>query len=158
MAKICKWVASKGADFLLINPVHASQVTSPLENSPYLPCSRRFWNPIYIRPDAIVEAKELPKKKREKLAELRRKAQRSLSEAMPADHPGVCGAGAHFFSGDLVKRDPVWKRKLRALEIIYQVPRSQEREADYQQFLTEQGAALEQFATCLLYTSPSPRD
>ena len=121
LATICKWVASKGADFLLINPVHASQVAFPLENSPYLPCSRRFWNPIYIRPDAIAEYQELSDKKRKKIAELREKAQSSLSEAMPAEHPGVSGSGAHFFSGDLIKRDPAWKQKLAALEIIYQV-------------------------------------
>ena len=147
LATICKWVASKGADFLLINPVHASQVSFPLENSPYLPCSRRFWNPIYIRPDAIAEYHKLSEKKRKTIAQLQAKAQSSLSEAMPETHPGISGSGADFFSGDLIKRDPVWKQKLRALEIIYEVPRSKVREADYQEFLEEQGPALEQFAT-----------
>ena len=50
LAAVC---ADKGADFLLINPVHASQPVSPLETSPYLPVSRRWLNLIYVCPASI---------------------------------------------------------------------------------------------------------
>ncbi len=147
LAKTCQWAAAKGADFLLINPVHASQVTFPLENSPYLPCSRRFWNPIYIRPDAIKESKLLSSTNRQKIEQLRQAAQLSLGEQDSEAIPGNSDVSAAFFSGDLIKRNPVWASKLQALEIIYQVPLSEEREENYQGFVSEQGTALEQFAT-----------
>ncbi len=43
------------ADFMLINPIHASAPIPPLEPSPYLPESRRFLNVTYIRPQDIPE-------------------------------------------------------------------------------------------------------
>lgn len=45
-----------GADFLLINPTHTDVPTLPQTPSPYLPSSRRWLNPIYIRPGDILEA------------------------------------------------------------------------------------------------------
>ena len=47
--------AGSGADFMLINPVHASAPVSPIEPSPYSPMSRRFINTTYIRPQDIAE-------------------------------------------------------------------------------------------------------
>lgn len=43
------------ADFMLINPIHATAPVEPLEPSPYLPESRRFMNVTYIRPQDIEE-------------------------------------------------------------------------------------------------------
>ncbi len=42
-----------GADFMLVNPLHACEPVAPLTPSPYLPISRRFINFTYIRPEAI---------------------------------------------------------------------------------------------------------
>jgi 4-alpha-glucanotransferase len=42
-----------GADFVLINPLHAAQPTAPMESSPYLPTTRRFANPIYLRVERL---------------------------------------------------------------------------------------------------------
>src|SRR5690606_21524111 len=44
------WLAARrcGADFLLINPLHAAEPVPPLTPSPYLPTTRRFVNPLYI--------------------------------------------------------------------------------------------------------------
>lgn len=47
------------ADFMLINPIHATAPVPPLEPSPYLPESRRFLNVTYIRPQDIAEYAEL---------------------------------------------------------------------------------------------------
>ena len=44
-----------GAGFILVNPLHAAAPVAPMEPSPYLPTSRRFVNPLYLRPEAIPE-------------------------------------------------------------------------------------------------------
>jgi 4-alpha-glucanotransferase len=43
-----EWSQQLGAEFLLINPLHAVAPTFPQEASPYLPTTRRFRNPIYL--------------------------------------------------------------------------------------------------------------
>ena len=43
------------ADFMLINPIHATAPVDPLEPSPYLPESRRFMNVTYIRPQDLTK-------------------------------------------------------------------------------------------------------
>ena len=50
------WAATDlHADFVLVNPLHAAEPVAPMEPSPYLPTSRRFVNPIYIRVEDIPE-------------------------------------------------------------------------------------------------------
>ena len=44
-----------GADYVLVNPLHAAEPTAPMEPSPYLPTTRRFGNPLYVRPERIPE-------------------------------------------------------------------------------------------------------
>ena len=55
---------NRGADFLLINPIHAGEAAGPIEPSPYLPATRRFVSPLYIRPEDIREAAYLPSSQR----------------------------------------------------------------------------------------------
>ena len=38
-----------GAGFVLVNPLHAAEPVAPMEPSPYLPTTRRFANPLYLR-------------------------------------------------------------------------------------------------------------
>ena len=40
-------------DFVLVNPLHAAEVVAPMQPSPYLPASRRFVNPVYLRVEDI---------------------------------------------------------------------------------------------------------
>ena len=44
-----RMAADQGAGFVLINPLHAVAPTAGQEASPYLPATRRFRNPIYLR-------------------------------------------------------------------------------------------------------------
>jgi 4-alpha-glucanotransferase len=44
-----EWTEGAGGGFLLVNPLHAVAPTVPQESSPYLPASRRFRNPLYLR-------------------------------------------------------------------------------------------------------------
>ena len=59
LTELASFLGDEGADFILINPLHASEVVPPLTDSPYLPVTRRFVNPIYIRPENIAEVARL---------------------------------------------------------------------------------------------------
>jgi 4-alpha-glucanotransferase len=50
-----EWAQSAGAGFLLVNPLHAVAPTFPQEASPYLPATRRFRNPLYLRVEEAPE-------------------------------------------------------------------------------------------------------
>ncbi len=119
--------ASHGAGYLLINPLHAAAPTKPMEPSPYLPTSRRFVSPLYLRVEAIPEYADLPKRKqvRQLHAELTRRAARL----------------------DTIDRDAAWKAKHRALKLVHRVKRSAGRELAYAAFRAREGAALDAFAT-----------
>lgn len=59
-----------GADFMLINPLHAAEPVPPIEPSPYLPISRRFINFSYIRPESMPEYAVLSPEDKAKVDEL----------------------------------------------------------------------------------------
>lgn len=125
------WLAGRrsGADFLLINPLHAAEPVVPLTPSPYLPTSRRFVNPVYLRVEAIPECAYLPVAERS-LVEWQAEEARPLSTD---DGP--------------IDRDAVWTAKKVALEVVYAQPRSAARQARFEAFRADQGQGLEDFAT-----------
>ena len=125
LAAIC---ADKGADFLLINPVHASQPVSPLETSPYLPVSRRWLNPIYIRPEDIEEFSSLPQASRDVIEQLREETRQFDSRE------------------DLIDRDRSWEAKRKALELIFAAPRSYHRQSQLDHFIERGGSELSNYA------------
>ena len=125
LAAVC---ADKGADFLLINPVHASQPVSPLENSPYLPVSRRWLNPIYIRPESIEEYASLPQASRAAIEQLRDETRQFATRE------------------DLIDRDCSWEAKRKALEAIFAVPRSYHRQSQLDCFIERGGSELSNYA------------
>ena len=118
-----------GADFVLINPLHAGEPVPPLEPSPYLPTSRRFISPLYIRVEDIAEVAYLPSQRR------------ALIE-WEAERPRRVNG-----TDELLDRDAVWKAKSAALEQVYAEPRSAGREAQFEAFCLHEGRALEDFAT-----------
>ncbi len=115
------------ADFVLVNPLHAAAPTRPMEPSPYLPTSRRFVNPLYLRVEAIPEYADLPKRGR--VRRLRSELQRRASRV------------------DAVDRDATWAAMRQALELLHRVPRSAGRELAYAAFREREGRALDDFAT-----------
>ena len=125
LAAVC---ADKGADFLLINPVHASQPVSPLENSPYLPVSRRWLNPIYIRPESIEEYASLPQASRVTIEQLSDETRQFAIRE------------------DLIDRDRSWEAKRKALEIIFAAPRSYHRQSQLDRFIERGGSELSNYA------------
>src|SRR5699024_2127527 len=117
-----------GGDFLLINPLHAAEPSAPMTPSPYLPTTRRFLNPVYIRPEDIRETAYLPN------------SQRTLLEwALDALRPMNTDAGP-------IDRDAVWAEKKSALETIFAFGRSPARQRSLDRFRAEQGRGLEDFA------------
>jgi 4-alpha-glucanotransferase len=56
LTDLAVWSAAQhDAGFILVNPLHAAAPAAPMEPSPYLPTSRRFVNPMYLRVEAIPE-------------------------------------------------------------------------------------------------------
>jgi 4-alpha-glucanotransferase len=129
LATLGRWGADVGADFVLVNPLHAAEPTPPVEDSPYLPTSRRFLNPIYVRVEAIEEYGDLPDAGRE--------------------HVDALGARLSAGNADaaLLERDATLAGKLEALALVHAVPRSPERQAALVEYLEREGDALVQFAT-----------
>lgn len=122
------WSAREGAGYVLTNPLHAAEPTVPQEASPYLPTSRRFSHPIYLRIEDVPEYRALSAEDAARVAELR---------AGVREDPATV---------DRIDRDVVWPAKLEALRLVHRVPRSAEREAAYRRYLAEQKQGLVDFA------------
>lgn len=118
----------RGADFLLINPVHAAEVTSPIEPSPYRPATRRFLAPLYVRPEHIREVAALTP------------TERAVVEAARAPVASTDG------DADRIDRDAVWAAKRLALDAIFTVPLSPSRRAELDAFAAREGQPLQDFA------------
>lgn len=127
LADLVAVTAKEGAQFLLINPLHAAEPISPIENSPYLPVSRQWLNVSYIRPEAVPEYALLPDGSRDEIEDLRRAVLVEDDDA-------------------LISRDTTWIAKRDALAQIFAVPRSIARQSQYQTFCLDGGEGLENHA------------
>ena len=112
-----RMAADQGAGFLLINPLHAVAPTPGQEASPYLPATRRFRNPIYLR----------------------------VSEVPGADGVDLEDeAGTALSAGPLIDRDAIWARKREMLMRIFFAHGGGEAFARWRE---EQGQSLQDWAT-----------
>lgn len=129
MTDLAVWSGAElGADYLLVNPLHAGEPTAPMEPSPYLPKSRRFFNPLYVRVERIPEYAGLPAADRDEVDRIGASLRKSLD--------GV----------DAIERNPAWSAKLEALRIVHAAPRTAGREVDYAAFCRREGLSLQDFA------------
>lgn len=117
------------ADFLLINPMHAAEPLPPVEDSPYLPTTRRFTNPIYLRIEDVPELAQLDQSLRDEIDELAG-GFRELNRA-----------------SNTIERNPIYEAKLQVLRELYHLPRSRERNGEFLAFKEREGAGLVDFAT-----------
>ena len=121
------------AQYVLVNPLHAAEPKSPLEPSPYLPSSRRYVNPLYIRPESIAEYAFLSEKRRLRIAKLKRNLDRELERS------------------DRIERNPIWDAKIAALRVVFRAGLSEVRRMAFDDFVRNEGRPLAQFATwCVL--------
>ena len=116
------------ADFMLINPIHATAPVDPLEPSPYLPESRRFMNVTYIRPQDIEEYAGLDEKAKAEVERLH-------AEVAPDND-----------NADELDINSAWWHKRQALQLVFKVPRSTERQAAFEAFKEAAGPDLRAFA------------
>ena len=122
------WAAGLGADFVLVNPLHAAEPTGTMEPSPYLPTSRRFVNPLYIRVEDVPEVGYLSA------------AERQLVE-------WHCDDARAYLQLDVLERDAVWAAKESALRLIYRQRPSLRRTRSFHAFIEREGQGLVDFAT-----------
>ncbi len=123
-----------GADFVLVNPLHAGEPVSALTPSPYLPVARGMVNFTYIRPEAVEEYQALADDTRWQIERLY--------------------ASVEPLNGDaqLINRDAMWQAKIQALWLIFKAGRSAERQRSFEAFRSQVGEELEAYATwCLCY-------
>ncbi|MDD7945419.1 4-alpha-glucanotransferase [Microbacterium sp. NE2HP2] len=128
LADLAAIAGESGADYLLINPVHAAEVTTPVEPSPYLPSSRRFLAPLYVRPELIPEAAYLSESGLDRFHRLQRDAAATNTDA------------------ERIDRDAVWSAKREALALVHDVELSPARRAQRDAFARREGSALADFA------------
>jgi len=105
LSDLAAWSGGElGAGFVLVNPLHAAEPLPPVSPSPYLPMTRRYVSPLYLRIEDIPEYRRLGHAEQQRISAL----------AVPMR--------ARNATDGLIDRDAVWTAKRQALEIIYQVP------------------------------------
>jgi 4-alpha-glucanotransferase len=129
LADLATWSATDlGAGFVLINPLHAAEPLPPVSASPYLPMSRRFTSPLYLRVEDIPEYASLTAGDRVRID--------SLAAPLRARNA----------TSELLDRDAVWRAKRAALEIIYRQPLSLARRAQFDAYQAREGQDLADWA------------
>jgi 4-alpha-glucanotransferase len=140
LADLATWSARDlGADFVLVNPLHAAEPLPPISPSPYLPMSRHYLSPLYLRIEDIPEYAQLSG------------VDQARIEALGAP------LRAASTSASLIDRDTVWVAKRAALELIRTVPMSAARRAAFDRFRAREGKVLQDWATwCALAEAHGP--
>ncbi len=129
LADLAVWSGRElGADFVLVNPLHAAEPRPPVSPSPYLPMSRRQLSPLYLRVEDIPEYQGLSAGDRARVETL----------AAPLRAASTTAA--------LIDRDAVWAAKRAALELIRAVPLTASRRAELDAFLARDRRALDDWA------------
>jgi 4-alpha-glucanotransferase len=128
LAELAALAGAHGADYVLVNPLHAAEPVPPMEPSPYSPSTRRFFNPLYLRIEAIPELAYLKPKTQAVIHSLRKQAQKLNKDTTRLD------------------RDTVYAAKLAALELLHQARRSPSRQQAFEDFCRAAGAGLDDFA------------
>jgi 4-alpha-glucanotransferase len=128
LTELAEWSGRDlGAGFVVVNPLHAGEPVAPISPSPYLPMSRRFASPLYLRVEDVPGYAELD----------------------PADRDLICALAAPLKARNRtleeLDRDAVWAAKRPALELLHE--RAPRRPEAYDAFRAREGAALTSFAT-----------
>jgi 4-alpha-glucanotransferase len=140
LADLAAWSGGElGADFVLVNPLHAAEPLPPVSPSPYLPMTRRHISPLYLRIEDIPEYARLG----------------------AADRARVDGLGAPLRAASttaaLIDRNAVWAAKRSALEIIRAVPLGPDRRAEFDAFRAHHRRAVEDWAVwCAIAEAHGP--
>ncbi|MGH9077448.1 MAG: 4-alpha-glucanotransferase [Acidimicrobiales bacterium] len=122
LAELARWSASLGATMALVSPLHAAAPGVPQEPSPYLPCSRCFPSPLYLRVEDVAGSGEV------------------------AEVAAAAAAGRALNETRHIDRDRVWALKVAALEAVF-ARFEASGGAGLDDFVAGGGAALQGFCT-----------
>jgi 4-alpha-glucanotransferase len=130
LADLAAWSGRElGADFVLVNPLHAAEPVAPISPSPYLAMTRRHLSPLYLRIEDIPEYARLSAGDRARV--------QALGEPLRAASRTAA----------LIDRDAVWAAKRAALEIIRAAGLSAERQSELDAFRARDPEAVRDWAT-----------
>ncbi len=133
LRRLARWSARDlGAGMLLVNPLGAATPVAPIEPSPYLPSSRRYRNPLYLRVEEVPGAAEAG-----------------------ADGERLAAAGRALNAVRRIDRDAVLRLKLEALERAW---RRFTGDPAFDRYGAEHGEALAEFATFCVLAERHGRD
>lgn len=129
LADLATWAAAAhDADFVLINPLHAAEPVVPVEPSPYLPTTRRFVSPLYLRVEDVPEVGRLDHAAHRRVLTLA-----ATARALNAE--------------DRIDRNAVWPLKAEALRLVFGVGLTGQRATSFEAFCEREGEGLTTFAT-----------
>ncbi|MGI8888073.1 MAG: 4-alpha-glucanotransferase [Nocardioidaceae bacterium] len=121
-----EWSESLGAGFLLINPLHAVAPTAEQEASPYLPVTRRYRNPLYLRVDEVPGCQRV-------------------------DISNLAAEGRALNDLSYIERDEVWRVKRAALRRVFDARGLGYAADGFEAWREQQGQPLSDYATwCVL--------
>jgi 4-alpha-glucanotransferase len=130
LADLAAWSGrALGADFVLVNPLHAAEPVAPISPSPYLAMTRRHLSPLYLRIEDVPEYARLGADDRARV------------DAFGAPLRAASRTAA------LIDRDAVWAAKRAALEIIFGAGLSPQRQAELDAFRARDRQAVGDWAT-----------
>jgi len=118
---IAAWAAGNGAGLLVVNPLNAPTPVLPIQRSPYFPSTRRYRDPLYLRPEAVPGA-----------------------AAADATLGRLALAGRALNDGSLLDRDSAFRLKMEALAAIWDTRPPTD---GLERYRDEQGAGLREWAT-----------
>lgn len=117
-----------GADFVLVNPLNASEMGAKMEDSPYFPRTKFFLNPIYIRPEDTREYALLNDDERKIIGFLSKNARN------------------HTLKSKIIDRNYIWAHKSVAFDVLFNaITRDEKRIAELDKFVNKAGVKLTQF-------------
>ncbi len=129
LADLATWAAvDHGAEFVLVNPLHAAEPVPPMEASPYLPSTRRFRNPVYLRVEDVPEVSRLSPEAFQKVR-------------------GLAATAASLNMADRIDRDAAWALKREALAVVALAGLGGHRARDFARYCEREGEGLLTFAT-----------
>jgi len=111
-----------------VNPLHAAEPLPPITDSPYLPMTKRYISPLYLRIEDVPEYQRLSRTQRQQVAQL----------AGPLRAAGR--------TPDLIDRDRVWTAKRTALELIRSAGLDSDRQHEFDRYQAAEGTALADWA------------
>jgi 4-alpha-glucanotransferase len=120
LERLGRWAAAQHAGMLLINPINAAPPVVTQEPSPYYPCSRQFFNPLYLRVEEVPGAA-------------------GLGPALER----LAAEGRALNRDPLLDRKAVFRLKQQALRAIFTQFRG---DAEFDAYCHQRGVPLQRFA------------